>query len=98
MVQSLAELLYNLSKVVKALQEHLESSSVDDLPSYLQLVSVLARDVQDDMSPYFHDFFKILTKLVDRTSQCGGSSHQKGRMADPKVTGNIFECMSHLLR
>jgi hypothetical protein len=50
------------------------------------------------MSQYFHDFFKILTKLVDKTSQCGGSSHQKGHITDPHVTGKIFECMSHLLR
>jgi hypothetical protein len=43
LVQSLAELLHNLPQVVKVLKEHLETSSIDDLPSYLQLVSVLAR-------------------------------------------------------
>lgn len=50
------------------------------------------------MSPYFHDFFKILTKLVDKTSQCGGCSRQKGEVTDPETTGKIFECMSNLLR
>lgn len=41
--QSLAELLFNLDKVADLLQTQLSKSSIEELPAYLQLVSVLAR-------------------------------------------------------
>ena len=56
------------------------------------------RDVQDELSPYFHSILKVLTELVDKTAQCGGSSRVKGGTTDVQVTGKIFECMAHLLR
>ena len=96
LVQSLPELLHNLPVVTAALKDKLKGCPKDSLNSFLQLLSVLGRDIQDDMFDHTIDFFSILTTLLDDVSQCGEKSSKK--QADPEMTGKIFECMSHMIR
>jgi U3 small nucleolar RNA-associated protein 20 len=100
LVQSLPELLHNLPLVTTKLKEKMRECPMDSLNSFLQLLSVLGRDIQDEMFAHIFDFFDILTALVDKASLCGEnvSTCTTERQADPEMTGKIFECMSHLIR
>ena len=100
LVQSLPELLHNLPILSKKIKEAMKTCPLESLSSFLQLLSVLARDIQDEIFEHISDFFSILISLVDKASMCG--SNEKiatgSRLVDPELTGKIFECMSHLIR
>ena len=91
LVQSLPELIYHLPIVVKAILEEVNNVPQNILPTYFQLLSVLGRDLGDDMYPYFHEIFTGITKNVDRIALYGG-------VPNIELTGKMFECLSYLIR
>ena len=93
MVQSLPELIHHQEQVVTMLETAVTNAEPGNLPSFLQLISVLGRDLGDDLYPHFHRLFGLLVKQVDRAaySSVGGSPN-------PELTGKAFETMSYLIK
>lgn len=59
--------------------------------------SVLYRDINEDLSPYFHKLFGVLCSIVDKVAISGGVlEHEEA--PNPELTGKLFETMSHVLR
>jgi hypothetical protein len=96
-VQSLPELIHHQKKVVSILANQMVSVAVQDLPSYLNLTSVLARDLKGDLAPHFHKLVQTLVSLVGKVAY--SSLTINGPVAaNPELTGKLFECLSHLLK
>ena len=91
LTQSLPEILHHLSTIVDLLIDRLEHVLDDSLPSILRLVSFLARDLQDDLFPYFHP---LMTSVLNRLQT--GSKSRTG--LNPELVGNMIECISYLLK
>uniref|UniRef100_A0A8C2Y8I8 UTP20 small subunit processome component n=1 Tax=Coturnix japonica TaxID=93934 RepID=A0A8C2Y8I8_COTJA len=63
--QSFNQLVYYQSAVVQSLKTHLQVKASLAYQPLLDLVVQLARDLQGDFYPHFHDFFVAITKLLD---------------------------------
>uniref|UniRef100_A0A8B9S342 UTP20 small subunit processome component n=1 Tax=Apteryx owenii TaxID=8824 RepID=A0A8B9S342_APTOW len=63
--QSFNQLVYYQSAVVQSLKTHLQVKGSLAYQPLLDLVVQLARDLQADFYPHFHDFFLAITKLLD---------------------------------
>uniref|UniRef100_A0A8C3DP83 UTP20 small subunit processome component n=1 Tax=Corvus moneduloides TaxID=1196302 RepID=A0A8C3DP83_CORMO len=63
--QSFNQLVYYQSAVVQSLKTHLQVEGSLAYQPLLNLVVQLARDLQADFYPHFHDFFLAITKLLD---------------------------------
>jgi hypothetical protein len=79
------------------LEDSIRSVERENLSSFLELTSVLARDMQDDLFPYFHRLFGAVVGVVDRIAK---DVHNKpgSQPLDPELGGKIFECLSHMLK
>ena len=93
LVQSLPELIHHQEQIVTMLETNVRDASADNLSSFLQLISVLGRDLEDDLYPYFHRLFGMLVKHVDNVVYTG-----IGGAPNPELTGKLFECMSYLIK
>ncbi|XP_053937766.1 small subunit processome component 20 homolog [Cuculus canorus] len=63
--QSFNQLVYYQNAIVQSLKTHLQVKGSLAYQPLLDLVAQLARDVQADFYPHFHDFFLAITKLLD---------------------------------
>ncbi|KAJ7422794.1 Small subunit processome component 20 like protein [Pitangus sulphuratus] len=63
--QSFHQLVYYQSAIVQSLKTHLQVEGSLAYQPLLNLVVQLARDLQADFYPHFHDFFLAITKLLD---------------------------------
>ncbi|XP_062441952.1 small subunit processome component 20 homolog [Rhea pennata] len=63
--QSFNQLVYYQSAIVQSLKTHLQIKGSLAYQPLLDLVVQLARDLQADFYPHFHDFFLAITKLLD---------------------------------
>ncbi|NXL92133.1 UTP20 protein, partial [Alectura lathami] len=63
--QSFNQLVYYQSTIVQSLKTHLQVKGSLAHQPLLDLVVQLARDLQADFYPHFHDFFLAITKLLD---------------------------------
>lgn len=63
--QSFNQLVYYQSAIVQSLKTHLQVKASLAYQPLLDLVVQLARDLQADFYPHFHDFFVAITKLLD---------------------------------
>ncbi|NXC50218.1 UTP20 protein, partial [Penelope pileata] len=63
--QSFNQLVYYQSTIVQSLKTHLQVKDSLAYQPLLDLVVQLARDLQADFYPHFHDFFLAITKLLD---------------------------------
>ncbi|XP_074683053.1 small subunit processome component 20 homolog isoform X1 [Strix aluco] len=63
--QSFNQLVYYQSAIVQSLKTHLQVEGSLAYQALLDLVVQLARDLQADFYPHFHDFFLAITKLLD---------------------------------
>uniref|UniRef100_A0A8C3GEN4 UTP20 small subunit processome component n=1 Tax=Cairina moschata TaxID=8855 RepID=A0A8C3GEN4_CAIMO len=63
--QSFNQLVYYQSTVVQSLKTHLQVKGSLAYQPLLDLVVQLARDLQADFYPHFHDFFLAITNLLD---------------------------------
>ncbi|KAM9293238.1 small subunit processome component 20 homolog isoform 2-T2 [Morus bassanus] len=63
--QSFNQLVYYQSAIVQSLKTHLQVEGSLAYQPLLDLVVQLARDLQTDFYPHFHDFFLAITKLLD---------------------------------
>ncbi|KAM6293789.1 small subunit processome component 20 homolog [Porphyrio hochstetteri] len=63
--QSFNQLVYYQSAIVQSLKTHLNVKGSLAYQPLLDLVVQLARDLQADFYPHFHDFFLAITKLLD---------------------------------
>ncbi|KFP79677.1 Small subunit processome component 20, partial [Acanthisitta chloris] len=63
--QSFNQLVYYQSAIVQSLKTHLQVEGSLAYQPLLNLVVQLARDLQADFYPHFHDFFLAITKLLD---------------------------------
>ncbi|XP_075285568.1 small subunit processome component 20 homolog [Opisthocomus hoazin] len=63
--QSFNQLVYYQSTIVQSLKTHLQVKGSLAYQPLLDLVVQLARDLQVDFYPHFHDFFLSITKLLD---------------------------------
>ncbi|XP_061213380.1 small subunit processome component 20 homolog [Neopsephotus bourkii] len=63
--QSFNQLVYYQSAIVQSLKTHLQVEGSLAYQPLLDLVVQLARDLQADFYPHFHDFFLAITKLLD---------------------------------
>ncbi|KAM9389678.1 small subunit processome component 20 homolog [Phaethornis superciliosus] len=63
--QSFNQLVYYQSAIVLSLKTHLQVEGSLAYQPLLDLVVQLARDLQADFYPHFHDFFWAITKLLD---------------------------------
>lgn len=97
LVQSLPELLHHKDKVVALLEDRISTVPPIILPSFLQLVSVLGRDLGDDLFSHFHQLFNCLLKRLDHVV-FSGSMNATGKTPNPELTGQLFECFSYLIK
>eukprot|EP01034_Spumella_vulgaris_P023353 gene23353-29566_t len=68
-----------------------------EVQSYLSLIVVLARDLNDDLERHFHILTAALMKIVNSVAHSGSST--KGKEApNPELAGKLFQCFSHLLK
>ncbi|XP_008939761.1 PREDICTED: small subunit processome component 20 homolog, partial [Merops nubicus] len=63
--QSFNQLVYYQNAIVLSLKMHLQVEGSLAYQPLLDLVVQLARDLQNDFYPHFHDFFLAITKLLD---------------------------------
>uniref|UniRef100_A0A8C3M1A3 UTP20 small subunit processome component n=1 Tax=Chrysolophus pictus TaxID=9089 RepID=A0A8C3M1A3_CHRPC len=63
--QSFNQLVYYQGAIVQSLKIHLQVKTSLAYQPLLDLVVQLARDLQADFYPHFHDFFVAITKLLD---------------------------------
>ncbi|XP_064011087.1 small subunit processome component 20 homolog [Pogoniulus pusillus] len=63
--QSFNQLVYYQNTIVQSLKTHLQVEGSLAYQPLLDLVVQLARDLQTDFYPHFHDFFLAITKLLD---------------------------------
>ncbi|NWI16571.1 UTP20 protein, partial [Crypturellus soui] len=63
--QSFNQLVYYQSAIVQSLKIHLQVKGSLAYQPLLDLVVQLARDLQADFYPHFHDFFLAITNLLD---------------------------------
>uniref|UniRef100_A0A8C4U3G8 UTP20 small subunit processome component n=1 Tax=Falco tinnunculus TaxID=100819 RepID=A0A8C4U3G8_FALTI len=63
--QSFNQLVYYQSDIVQSLKTHLQVEGSLAYQPLLDLVAHLARDLQGDFYPHFHDFFLAIIKLLD---------------------------------
>ncbi|KAJ7404618.1 Small subunit processome component 20 like protein [Willisornis vidua] len=63
--QSFHQLVYYQNAIVQSLKTHLQVEASLAYQPLLNLVVQLARDLQADFYPHFHDFFLAITKLLD---------------------------------
>ncbi|XP_071408091.1 small subunit processome component 20 homolog [Pithys albifrons albifrons] len=63
--QSFHQLVYYQNAIVQSLKTHLQVEGSLAYQPLLNLVVQLARDLQADFYPHFHDFFLAITKLLD---------------------------------
>lgn len=61
------------------------------------MFSILSRDLQADLFPYFDDLVSPLVAMTSRIIN-SGSEKPNDLSLDPEATGKIFECFSHLMR
>lgn len=93
LVQSLPEVIHHMPVIIEKMLDQMNTSPLDTLPTYFQLLSVLGRDIGDSLFPYFDKIFEVLTILVEKVSFPEGKGGP-----NPELTGNLFECMSYLLK
>jgi hypothetical protein len=68
-----------------------------ELQSYFNLLSVLAKDLKTDIQKHFHTIVNTLLKVLHGVAY--SSTASKGAAAvNPELTGKLFECLSHLLK
>ncbi|KAM6301905.1 small subunit processome component 20 homolog isoform 2-T2 [Podargus strigoides] len=63
--QSFNQLVYYQNAIVQSLKTHLQVTGSLAYQPLLDLVVQLARDLQADFYPHFHDFFVAIIKLLD---------------------------------
>lgn len=107
-VQSLPELIHHQQKVIAILEKYISNVPSIELPSLLLLVSVLGRDLQDDLYPNFHSLFKVISHRLDQVVHNGPSTRsadENDAVVDPvksspniDIAGKIFECLSYLIK
>lgn len=90
--QSLPELYHHIANVVDMLDSQLSRVTATELSSFMQLTSVLARDMQDDLWPYFHRLFNTLTQRVNSVINATPGT------PSPELTGQLFECLSYIIK
>jgi hypothetical protein len=90
--QSLPELLHHQAQVVDILEERLANVPALELGSFMQLSSVLARDLQEDLWPFFHRIFGTLVGRINSVTQAIPGT------PSPELTGQLFECLSYLIK
>eukprot|EP01041_Mallomonas_annulata_P001346 gene1346-2596_t len=88
LVQSLAELLYHLPQLIDKLDNKIHTVPLNELTSYLHLISVLSRDTEEEFGPFFHRIFSSISQLSTNNSN----------QLTPEIAEEIFECLSYLLK
>jgi hypothetical protein len=66
-------------------------------------LSVLARDLQEDLFIHFHVLFKVLVKRLDSIVFSGSLKQTVGSIPgtgapNPELTGKLFECLSYMMK
>jgi len=92
LVQSLPEVLHHQREIVGLLIERLKAVPVETLPSFLKLVSVLAKDLGPEMGTHFHSLFGALSKRLGTVA-----SDVDGHLR-PELAGDVMESLSYLLK
>jgi len=96
-VQSLPELIHHQHEVVAMLTNQILTVPAQELQSYFNLLSVLARDLKAEIQQHFDTIVNTLLKVLHGVAY--SSTASKGMAAvNPELTGKLFECLSHLLR
>ena len=96
LVQSQAELLHHLPSVIEKLVGAITLAGVEDKVIFVQLLSVLTRDVKEEI--YEHGrFHSIMTTLL---AQMDAMSHNSflGGAPTPEICAKLFECISLLIK
>ncbi|XP_071941723.1 small subunit processome component 20 homolog [Antedon mediterranea] len=83
-VQSYAQLVHHEDNIVKALKKHLQIKNSLAYQPLLDLVVQLARDLQMDFYRHFHEFFEIITSLLNTQ--------------DTEILESAFRCLSYLFK
>jgi len=97
LVQTLPELIYNQDNVTSILISMLQKVVPADFPSYLSLVSVFARDLQDDFLKHFDNFLTLYVDLINIV--CGaGSDPRKLGVPNAELLGSIVESISYIMK
>jgi len=97
LVQSLPELIHHQHEVVVMLTTQMLAVPAQELQSYFNLLSVLAKDLKTDIKKHFHMIVNTLLKVLHGVAY--SSTASKGAAAvNPELTGKLFECLSHLLK
>lgn len=92
LVQSLPEVLHHQKEIVGLLTDRLKSVPVETLPSFLKLVSVLAKDFGPEMGAHFHTLFGVLSRRLSAVA-----TDTDGHLR-PELAGEVLECLSYLLK
>lgn len=97
LVQTLPELIYNQDSVTSILTSMLQKVVPADFPSYISLVSVFARDLQDDFLKHFDNFLTLYVDLINVV--CGaGSDPRKLGVPNAELLGSIVESISFIMK
>jgi len=98
-VQSLPELLHHQNIIITKLIEKINTISPLNFDTFLKLISVLGRDLQDDLYPHFHELFISLVNRVDDIAFSLNAKHDGScGLPNPEMTGKLFECLSYLTK
>ena len=90
--QSLPELYHHAAKIASMLEEQISLCAAFEVGTFMQLVSVLARDLQEDIWPFFHRLFAVLIGKLNAVI------HAIPGSPSPELTGQLFECLSYLIK
>ena len=98
LVQSQVELLHHLPSVIDKILNAISDNEVNDKVVFIQLLSVLTRDVKEELYQYFHKIMNVLIKQVDSMAH---STTIKGiglGTPTPEICAKLFECISLLIK
>eukprot|EP01038_Epipyxis_sp_PR26KG_P008131 gene8131-11009_t len=96
-VQSLPELLLHKEKIVELIIAQIKIIPKCETQSYFILLSVLARDIKEQLYPCFNVIMKGLSSIVNEVVMSGINA-KVSNGPNPEMAGKLFECLSHILK
>ena len=56
------------------------------------------RDLNDQLHKHFSVLMDALLHIIPNVAYSSNNAHDAAKIANPELTGKLFECVSHLLK
>jgi hypothetical protein len=89
--------MHHQQRVIKLLIKYIKETPANCLESAFSLISVLGRDLKEDMNPHFHLLFGALVNATHSVAMSGGTT-PNDCIPNPELTGKLFETIAYLLK